>query len=542
MGEFKLQFHQKQLTPCVIEGQLAGLTVDGALIPRPCVGLETELGNALPGGSGQVHRAVADVLARRTGIAANGSATGSSLESERQFHPFGSTYLELDKIECNTWLHPSAQAAHANMRWLFDELDTTVQAVGTQLVLHATGADGQGHSWSSLHVNVPLSDLTYTRLLAEQRAGWIAYHWYLPAQLTLAVVDGNGGIGTKGFLVSDRIGAFDRVFGMGTMTPSRALVVDRPEGFGCRRFMHMLRAWSFAPAGPVGLVATQLDTLICEFLVHGVMSIHGPPMHDPVAAGQHFARHEHRKEAARLQARVQVVRHRVVDWLVRRLGTELIHKLLPDVTTALQFLDATLRAVEQDDEAELVQRCEWARKLVLVRAVTQSRQEQWDALRSQLLELNVHYARLDQRALRHHELFRDPPPADPRPVPTETSSWFLHALVARAQRDPAFRAELQAAELSWHGVSTGTAGWRNPWGAWPWAERHVGELRLVPWRFCAATHSELVAKARSLAELVAAAGEASTVFGDAMGRTYRTGAGAGPAPALSTSSAWKHSQ
>lgn len=505
------------------DGVLAGLRIGDSSLPFPGCGLETELGVIVPGARGAVQPALETLLERRQGLPAHGSRTvgRSAIESDRMFDALGSTYRELDHLELNTFYRRSGAAARWNLEQLLVQSGLLAQSTG-EVLLHAAGGDGLGSTWSSLHVNVAISDLGYERLLRSQRAHAVLLGYYLPAQLSLAVVDGNGGIGEDGYLTSDRIGEFDVVFGLGTMRPSRALVVDRAERFGNARVMNMLRALSFGRASAAGLVMTQLDCLVCDLMVHGV--VHAEPFRlgDPIATARALAAWERRKDAAAIQRRIQTIRRRVVDALDRAIGTDVLAELLPGVRDELDFVDATLDAVLRDDEAELHARCDWARKRSMLTGHLGSSGRTWRAALRELRELNLHWARLDDDALRH--VFAESTiPASHRSdlVPAETSSWLLWWLCDRAQKDPAFRRGLDAVDVSWKGLYRGTARWVDPQGgSWPWAESRCESIELEPHRFTRATTDSKLQQVADVDDLFAAFGERHSHYGDYAGRAY----------------------
>jgi hypothetical protein len=520
------------LEPWFVDGELAGLCAGGARLPFPGCGLETELGVVVHGAGGQVQPVLGDLLARRTGVVARAAAgSDSSLEAERQFDTLGSSYREGDHLELNTWYWRSGIPARWNLERLLIRAGELAQQDGERILLYATGGDGQHSTWSSLHVNVGISDLGYERLAANYRACRVALDWYLPAQISLTVIDGNGGVGRDGFLLSDRLAEFDAVFGAGTMRPSRAMLVDRPEGFGNRRIMNMLRTLSFGRASCAGLVATQLDCLASDLMVHDLLRAPPTRLPDPVAAAAELAPWEQRHHLARLQQRAQRVRWCVVDGLARALGDELAERLVPGARAELEFIDATLQAVLRDDEAELLQRCDWARKRrLMVDHAGAAGGAAWSARLPELLELNIHYARLDDRALRHvWPAAAMPPTHRPDPVPADTSSWLLHWVCARAEQEPSFRAQLADVDLSWKGLSRRIGGWIEPQGgAWPWAERRCQAIAFEPWRFTRGATAARLAAVGDVDDLFLAFGREHAHSGDYAGRSYGPSAG-GPA-------------
>ncbi|MGE3174960.1 MAG: hypothetical protein AB7O97_20195 [Planctomycetota bacterium] len=533
----------RRIEPWYQDDALAGLrTGRGRTLWFPGIGLEHEAGVAVAGARGQVQPALEALLARRGDVSAGGRADPSA-EADRQFCELGCSYREGDHLELNTWLRRDATAARWNLElWFARAAALAAEDPVHETVLHATGGDPFGSSWSSLHVNVPISDLGYDRLLASQRACEVALDWYLPAQLSLAVVDGNGGVGPDGYLLSDRLGAFDTVWGSCTLRPLRALVVDRAERFGNARVMCMLRALSFGRASCAGLVMTQLDVLIADLMVHGV--VHVAPvtrLGDPIAAARELAGHGARRAAATLQRRVQAVRRGVVDWLAQALGEDGLDALVPRARLELDFVDRALAAVERDDEQELLACCDWARKHATLRSWLRGRE--WATALPELQELNVHYARFDDRALRHH--WPDaaiPPTHRPDPEPRETSSWLLYHLCRRARRDPSFARQLDRVQLSWKGLRRDLGGWVEPQGgAWPWAQRRTETVDLAPHRFARAQLAPLLGvdddgdcgpDIDALFELL---GTETTRYGDYAGRSWGADHPGAPSPDPTTS-------
>ncbi|MFO0980913.1 MAG: proteasome accessory factor PafA2 family protein [Planctomycetota bacterium] len=513
----KVEFTRGRLRPWFVAGELAGLTIDGELIPMPALGLETELGVAVSGGPFCLRGAVDELLARREHVPAD--ARGNSIEADRMFSPLGSSYREGDHVEVNTWLHRSAAGARLNLEHLLEQVEQLAARCEVPILLHALGTDGFGASWSSLHCNVPISDRTYLGVLARQSLGPLVFDFYLPAELSLGVIDGNGGVGSDGYLLNDRTDAFDCVFGMGTMRPSRAMVVDRPEGFGTARNMGMLRALSFGDASVLGLALHQMTILILELAVHGVLRLPRLALADPLRAGVELARHGNRFAAARVQLEVQHIRRSVWDELDRELGAAIATQLLPDMPRHLDAADATLAAVLRDDEAELIVRCDWERKRHVLESAR--RASVWQDDRARLMELNVHYARLDRRALRHAFAASALAPAPAlTPVPTDTSSWLLAAVVERALVDRAWHAALRAATLSWRGIKMQSPAALYRLGCWPQARSCVRAIELVPWAFTKRTVGAQVAAARDLDELLDALGSRTEVIGDYAGRRH----------------------
>lgn len=515
----------RTLAPWFVDGELAGLRAGAAELPFPGCGIETELGIAVPGSRGAVGQALGAVLARRTGVPARavGDRSGAlPFEVDRLFDPLGSTYREGDHYEANTWFRRAAPAARWNLELLLERAGREAAEVAGGVFLHATGGDGQGSTWSSLHVNTAISDLGYAHLCANYRACSLALDYYLPAQISLAVVDGNGGVDPTGFLLSDRIGEFDAVFGPGTMRPARAMLVDRSEGFGNARVMHMLRALSFGRASCAGLVATQVDTLVCDLAVHGVLEVPSIRLGDPVAAARELAFHRRRHDLARMQERVQSTRWQVVDALSRALGEAFVERLIPGVREELSFVDAALAAVARDDERELVEHCDWARKQAVLMDFLGNRGRSWSAGHGALLELNFHYARLDADALRHVWPGAALPPGHrPDHVPAETSSYLLWWLCSRAAQEQSWHRDLSAVDLSWQGLRRSEGGWLEPQGgAWPWAARRCEAIELQPWRFTRAAIGQELDDCASLDELFAAIGRSHEHYGDYAGRSY----------------------
>ena len=518
--------------PVYSGGELVGLRLGGSVLPFPGLGLECELGGIAPGAGGRVQMPLSRLLRARRGLPAEPSRAwhrvATAMESERVFDELGCSYREGgrggDHFEHNTWLHRSATGARANLEARLEEAARLVRDSESELVLHGLGGDGQGHSWSSLHVNVPISRRCYREVLGTQRAGELAYTWYLPAQATLSVVDGNGGVGEEGFLLSDRQGEFDRVFGSTTLRPQRAMLVDRSEGFGSARIMNMLRALSWGPGSAAGLFATQLDCLILELAVHGALIPPRIPIGDPVEAAWRWAARENLAEATEVQARAQGARREVVEALEADLGADCVERLLPGAAAHLDWIDATLEAARREDEAELAARCDWARKQEILDGFVGRRGRGWAAERDTLLLVNAHYARLDEEALRRRFEAAEVPSVEGLEAPQDTSSYLLHWLVERHRESPRWHDELEAASVTWAGVERVRGSWAQPVGGyWPWAERREARLRLAPWRFTRRSCGEALAGIRDLDDLFEAFGEQETIFADYAGRRFAVG-------------------
>lgn len=525
MSRSEIRLRAQHLSPeRTPAGELAGLRHGDDLIPFPGLGLETELGVVVPGAGGRVSEALGAVLEARGGLPAapGGRSHRTWIEADRQFHPWGASYQEGDHLEINTFLHRGAAGARRNLEVAMDAAAEWAARSGANVILHANGEDGQGQSWSSLHVNTPISTATYRQIHRDQRLGPLAYTWYLPAQVSLHAVDGNGGVGKRGFLISDRAAVFDRVFGAGTLRPARAMVVDRAEGFGCARNMGMLRGLSFGAGSVAGLAATQIDCLLLGLQVHDVLDLPPLRLHDPVAASAHFARVENVKQAATLARRAQELRRASMEALARALGDGVAEELVPGWAGHLATADAAIDAILCDDEAGMAAHCDWARKLGLMRKWLARGGRTFEAAREMLVEINVHYARLDGQALRRQIPGTAlPEGAGGGGIPEDTSSWLLHWLMIKAAADPAWWSALHEAEVSWAGVSRERRTWMEPQGgAWPWARRTVRRIDLVPSSFTKKSHGALCASARDLDELLEAAGREETTCGDWSGRRY----------------------
>lgn len=530
MSPKSFSFRTAQLETKIVDGTLIGLGVGPQFIPFPGIGLESELGVVVPGAKGCVQAALTAILDQRSGVPAaaqSGSSYVDAVEVDREFDLLGSSYRELDHLEINTWYRRSARAARKNLERLLDASGRWASASGENVLLHATGGDGQGNSWSSLHVNVGISELMFDRLLQSYRKGLVAYDWYLPAQITLSVVDGNGGIDRKGYVVSDRLPVFDRVFGVGTMRPMRSMLVNRDEHFGNARIMNMLRPLSFGEAQIAGLTMTQLDCLITDLIVHGVLNVPSNQLGDPILAARELAMHENRKATARIQRKIQETRRRVVEALQKKFGPEFVEDLIPGLEVALDFVDATLSAIEADDEAEVLARCDWARKLDLLLEFQEARGASWSSLYEELMAINVHYARLDSEALRHEfaetKILEagDSNTGESDNVPEETSSYLLWWVVERAQHDASFARELEDTCLSWKGFTRSTTSWVPPVGGyWPWASQESEEIKLVPWLHNKALLDERLRTVSCLGDLFDLLGDKETKYGDYAGRSY----------------------